>query len=1077
MDAVEPTTWEEELLSFSVPVLEEYRRVLPTVRGKLGEVQLADWVLSGARLGQAAFRAWPVAVEYFRASALLLETLPFDRVGPWVSQGETLALTSADLAVAYFRASPWTLPGFSREQVSDWTRCCARLYNGGWQSSALAVKLFDGSPRLLEILSLNELDLLGDVLEHLGALSYPLALGCLDAALETLPRLHPGEQAGVILAAQALAARNPRYVRDWWTEAPGLLRPLTPSCRSGFLRLARSIATGYPDPQAALGALRGGSAALAELNPVAQRLALSHAQRLAETAPEAAAALLLSAGRLLDRLDLEELDRWVADGLEVLLEQPGAGVAFFRLESGQSHAALRRHSRGVELTQVGDLLRLYCKALSGKDVLILPAEELTRKGMGWTAEGQPTTEGDAIYLPSLLQSYPSQLENFDCMKVCATHQSAHLEFGSFDFRFDRPAHLFTNRRQDAESRASRRERPLTDIERFFDLFDERRMVMDVFTVLEDARLDGRIAREYPGIRTTLRRVQRDSASERPSPRSMPLRTAVLEALLLRSLDPDAALELPRRAHEAFSAAWAYVARLQTEDAAVEDTAEAVLRVYALLQGLGTGAIVVHEWAPVEAPSAADLASVEEDGWSLHSSGGQSVGSEFTGNQQDDAEAYAPLPEVPYRGDFKPQLVQTLMKLKEINGQADPSFAPASAADLKGLLDKLGETELSELLIDDSDVSTGLFATNLLREAEGTPGEGMARSQKRALTGDVMRAGAAREYTYDEWDFRASGYRHQWCLLRERVLECGEPAYFDETLRKHRRMAREVQRQFQMLKPELFRKIKNLPEGEEYDLDALVEAQVDRRAGVASSEKLYWRRNKEERSVAVAFLLDVSASTDEDVVKDREVEDPWKDWDDDPRNYMVFLRERMQHREQLKKQRRRIIDVEKESTVLLIHALETLGDAYGVYGFSGYGRDNVEVFVVKDLEEPFGETVKGRLEGLEPVRGTRMGAAIRHAITKLDAWDARLKILLLLSDGRPQDHDYGRDRTEKEYALQDTRKALLEARQKQIVPFALTVDREGHDYLKTICEGIGYEVVDDIESLPARLPALYRQLTS
>ena len=83
--------------------------------------------------------------------------------------------------------------------------------------------------------------------------------------------------------------------------------------------------------------------------------------------------------------------------------------------------------------------------------------------------------------------------------------------------------------------------------------------------------------------------------------------------------------------------------------------------------------------------------------------------------------------------------------------------------------------------------------------------------------------------------------------------------------------------------------------------------------------------------------------------------------------------------------------------------------------------------------------------------------------------------MLLSDGRPQDHNYGRDRTEKEYALQDTRKALLEAKQKHIIPFALTVDREGHDYLKTICEGIGYEVVEDIESLPSRLPAPYRQL--
>ena len=162
-------------------------------------------------------------------------------------------------------------------------------------------------------------------------------------------------------------------------------------------------------------------------------------------------------------------------------------------------------------------------------------------------------------------------------------------------------------------------------------------------------------------------------------------------------------------------------------------------------------------------------------------------------------------------------------------------------------------------------------------------------------------------------------------------------------------------------------------------------------------------------------------------------------------------------------------------MLLVQALEELGDSYGVYGFSGYGRDGVEVYVVKGLEEPFGETVKARVGNLEPVRGTRMGAAIRHVATKLEAREARTKLLLLVSDGRPQDHDYGRDRTERDYALHDTRKALLEAKQKHIVPFALTVDREGHDYLKTICAGIGYEVVDDIEALPSRLPAIYREL--
>jgi nitric oxide reductase NorD protein len=88
----------------------------------------------------------------------------------------------------------------------------------------------------------------------------------------------------------------------------------------------------------------------------------------------------------------------------------------------------------------------------------------------------------------------------------------------------------------------------------------------------------------------------------------------------------------------------------------------------------------------------------------------------------------------------------------------------------------------------------------------------------------------------------------------------------------------------------------------------------------------------------------------------------------------------------------------------------------------------------------------------------------------------VKILFLVSDGRPQDHGYGRDRTEKEYAIHDTKQALVEARRKGITPFALTVDKEGHDYLGQMCEDMGYEVLADIEALPSRLPTLYRRLT-
>jgi nitric oxide reductase activation protein len=158
------------------------------------------------------------------------------------------------------------------------------------------------------------------------------------------------------------------------------------------------------------------------------------------------------------------------------------------------------------------------------------------------------------------------------------------------------------------------------------------------------------------------------------------------------------------------------------------------------------------------------------------------------------------------------------------------------------------------------------------------------------------------------------------------------------------------------------------------------------------------------------------------------------------------------------------------------ALETIGDQYGIYGFSGYGRDNVEFFVIKDFDETLNQRIKNRLDKITPIRSTRMGPAIRHATHKLNLTDAKVKILVLLSDGRPQDHGYGRDRTEKEYAIHDTKQALNEAKRDGITPFALTVDRAGHDYLKTMCEDMGYEVVADIEALPSRLPSLYRRLT-
>ena len=150
--------------------------------------------------------------------------------------------------------------------------------------------------------------------------------------------------------------------------------------------------------------------------------------------------------------------------------------------------------------------------------------------------------------------------------------------------------------------------------------------------------------------------------------------------------------------------------------------------------------------------------------------------------------------------------------------------------------------------------------------------------------------------------------------------------------------------------------------------------------------------------------------------------------------------------------------------------------YGIYGFSGYGRENVEFYVIKDINEALNDKVTQRIDKISPMHATRMGPAIRHVTAKLDRLDARTKLLFLISDGRPQDRGYSREGVEKEYAVHDTRMALIEARRKEITPFCLTVDKQGHDYLKTMCQDMGYEVLDDIAQLPERLPYLYRKLT-
>ncbi len=305
----------------------------------------------------------------------------------------------------------------------------------------------------------------------------------------------------------------------------------------------------------------------------------------------------------------------------------------------------------------------------------------------------------------------------------------------------------------------------------------------------------------------------------------------------------------------------------------------------------------------------------------------------------------------------------------------------------------------------------------------------------------------RAFLYDEWDRELGDYRVAWCRVIERHPVPGTRAFVEMTRTRYRGLIASIRHQFQLMKPEALHRITGEVDGEAFDLDAVIDRQIDRRASLSGNERLYVKHLRRSRSVAVAFLLDMSSSTARTMTRHPQ---------------MPYSRPG-----------RRIIDIEKEGLVIMNEALEAVGDSYAIYGFTSEGRRNVRFYVVKDFDERYNADIEARIGGITYQNNTRLGAAVRHAAAKLRLCEARTKLLILLSDGRPYDHDYGDAR----YAREDTKQALGDARQAGITPFCITIERNADHELKELYGNVGYTVIDDVLSLPEKLPGIYRRLTT
>ena len=717
------------------------------------------------------------------------------------------------------------------------------------------------------------------------------------------------------------------------------------------------------------------------------------------------------------------------------------------------------------------------------------------KEIGWFNPELATTEGTTIFLPESIKKFNKKDKNFSWLKVIATHQVGHIEFGTFRFNLHSESCYFKNLRNEIYSDLEKNNKEITDMTNFFKFFDDAKLAQDIFSIFEAFRVDQKIIKKYLGIKNSFLEVQNECLEGRPKISSLPAREQLLELLIRFSLN-DLNQKVAKNLQSSFAKLLNILIILKRNGSKVEDTAEATLRAYKILKEIKNLPEGNFDEFPYDLNAEQDFNDDDfESLTEFFKSQGVEIlpeeikdiqeSEEFENSEQIDQsvgqEDYNSPQEVEFWGEFKPELSQLLYEMSS----SEAEFSE------EGDLTDLSQEQLEEMLKDsveesindeDDQVSESDITQNLEDALNDMQMDRSDDDQSKFADkfdhfdedGKSLEAIEDNQYLYDEWDFRDETYKKNWCLVNEKTIGEGDLVYYEETLEKYSDIVKDIKKQFELINPETYRKIKRLQDGEEQDLDLTVEAMIDLRSGITPSEKLYWRRNKVERSIAVAFLLDMSASTAEAIDDSTSQSDEWSA-PSDPEKYMEWLRKRRS--QGFRRSYKRIVDLEKEGLILLLDALETLGDKYGIFGFSGYGRENVEYYTIKDLDEKFSSTIPKRIDRISPLHATRMGPAVRHCASKLMQTDERSKFIFLISDGRPQDRGYSREGVEKEYAVNDTKKALLEAKKQGITTFCLTVDKEGHDYMKSMMDDLSYEVLDDISSLPLRIPQLYKNLTS
>ncbi len=706
----------------------------------------------------------------------------------------------------------------------------------------------------------------------------------------------------------------------------------------------------------------------------------------------------------LNLLHKKALDRFVSMGLKRYGRSREQGCRFLSLESRVSLETCRTMQVAVPLSQIQRKLSRYVRTRTGQSIAIRENEAFHASGRsGETSALKVFSDERAIYLPQEIDVFDAKKKNQDLYKGLAKLESAHIEFGTYDF--DAEKALETGGETEKIRSMLFTMAGNSEIERFLHLFDCQKLATDLFLIYEHGRIRWCLTQQYPGIvNQTLPVMQQEM---------LRICQKVRERHVLNLLYAGIALGMPMKVLAGSDPQTLPGIRQ------IRDLAEIEIKRNPAVETCGRLLFLTYE--PIAQALAGEALSRSDQGsrTALNTPFGRGFkpGFCFHMDTQADRMAVSIQSKLREKG-LKVYRADVRKKLAENNGILSPNDIQRLVVDWqfngdpRQALPGRKQVDLSRL-----DLSDLYEAIQEIGSLEANP--------------------YANVIAYQEWDYRLGDYLTDHVRVTDRKIEGVDGDFYPATLDRYHGLVQHMRRAFEQLRPEGLSMMRPWREGDQFDYRALLDFAVDRKTGRIPSDRLYIKRDKRQRDVAVLVLMDLSKSTAN-------------------RAYGSSSR---------------ILDIEKEAVVLLSEALDVAGDQFAVAGFSGAGRFGVDYLRIKDFSDGLDDDVHRRINAVAPMRSTRMGAAIRHATQVLGKMPARVRLLLALTDGFPNDVGYKQG-----YAVADTRKAVFEAHAKHIYFKAIVVNVAGDPNLDALYGKFHHSLISDIKELPDKLLRIYGAMT-